>query len=465
MKSPKDMGVIQIELTNACIHQCSNCTRFCGHHKTPFFMDSDTFKKAVLSLKDFPGMVGIMGGEPTLHPDFPELMEFYRENIPETTNHKLLQPVKNIGTFRNENLNHLSARRGIWTSLGKGYYRNFELIQDTFPYQCINDHQNPGLHQSLLISRKELGIDDEEWVKLRDECWIQNLWSASITPKGAFFCEIAAALDMLFDGPGGWPIEPGWWKRTPDEFGDQLQWCELCAACLAVPRIEAKLKTDIISPVLMEKLEKLNSSKIKKKQFLPFDPESYNAEDYIRNTKNSQWYLPNQDSIERISDTNSSIKPKSLSVFDSSSNKQDTGADKVLTDDEFKNMEFNEWCMLIRKDIPEIKGFAEEFKSWVFNPGCVYFSLDEGVKFKRKMLEDIDSLIKNCRVIIFNRNASFLTENKTLDTKMTFLKNCSREKFVCLNKFPKIAPPLTLRTIVIRLAYKILSKWRSLTSV
>ena len=66
-----------------------------------------------------------------------------------------------------------------------------------------------------MATRKELGIPDEKWIKLRDKCWIQNLWSASITPKGAFFCEVAAAMDMTLNGPGGWPIEPGWWKRKP----------------------------------------------------------------------------------------------------------------------------------------------------------------------------------------------------------------------------------------------------------
>jgi hypothetical protein len=31
-------------------------------------MDFETFKKAVDSLEGFDGMVGVMGGEPTLHP-------------------------------------------------------------------------------------------------------------------------------------------------------------------------------------------------------------------------------------------------------------------------------------------------------------------------------------------------------------------------------------------------------------
>ena len=33
MISPADMKIIQIEVTNSCIHHCSNCTRFCGLHE------------------------------------------------------------------------------------------------------------------------------------------------------------------------------------------------------------------------------------------------------------------------------------------------------------------------------------------------------------------------------------------------------------------------------------------------
>ena len=62
MRSPADMQIIQIDITNACIHNCSNCTRFCGLHRKPFFMDFATFKKAVDSLAGYRGIVGVMGG-------------------------------------------------------------------------------------------------------------------------------------------------------------------------------------------------------------------------------------------------------------------------------------------------------------------------------------------------------------------------------------------------------------------
>ena len=86
MRSPKEMQNIQIDITNACTKTCSNCTRFCGHHLKPFFMEYQYFKSAVDSLNTFPGVVGMIGGEPTLHPEFEKMAQYLgssRLEIPE----------------------------------------------------------------------------------------------------------------------------------------------------------------------------------------------------------------------------------------------------------------------------------------------------------------------------------------------------------------------------------------------
>ena len=88
------MKVIQIEVTNACSHGCSNCTRFCGQHAQPFFMDLDTFRRAVDSTAGFQGVVGIIGGEPTLHPQFDQLIDYYAAKVPEPRPYSFIrQPV------------------------------------------------------------------------------------------------------------------------------------------------------------------------------------------------------------------------------------------------------------------------------------------------------------------------------------------------------------------------------------
>ncbi|MGO5315089.1 radical SAM protein [Bilifractor sp. LCP21S3_A7] len=279
MKSPQDMRIIQIDITNACLYQCSNCTRFCGHHKTPFFMDFDTFKRAVDSLEGYHGTIGIMGGEPTIHPEFEKFAEYLNSKMtgPYAKKYKsLIKPQKDfIESIYLENKQetevykyHTGDREtnvgaGLWTAMVPTYKKYYELIQDVFKIQAVNDHGNVMYHSPILINRRDLNIPDSEWYELRNNCWAQNVWSATITPKGAFFCEVAGALDMLFNGPGGWPIEPGWWKRTPDSFGVQLEMCEYCGLCLDTFTRNANDWVDDVSDTMYKKLQEIDSPKLR----------------------------------------------------------------------------------------------------------------------------------------------------------------------------------------------------------
>lgn len=274
MRSPAEMGTIQIDITNACTLQCSNCTRFCGNHRKPFFMGYDDFQRAVVSLEGFNGVTGVMGGEPTLHPEFERFVLCLRQRFGRRRReNRLLYPQRDfIREIRRRECESCMTREredgsryvkshgpGLWSNMGASYWRHYEIIQDTFEVQYLNDHLNPSYHQPGLFSRRDLGIPDGEWIPMRDRCWVQNEWSATITPKGAFFCEIAGALDMLFGGPGGWKVEPGWWRRMPEDFGDQLHWCEICGFALTTFVRNAEEEVDDVSPTLYEKLKEIGS--------------------------------------------------------------------------------------------------------------------------------------------------------------------------------------------------------------
>ena len=196
MKPIYKAWLIQIEITNACHLSCAHCTRAVSHVKKPYFADLAFVEKALLSLQGWTRGVGCIGGEPTLHPDFPAICKLFRKYFPK-------------------------RQCGLFTAGGKRYEEHKELIDETFGIINFNDHEMGGVHQPMMIASKDVIKDDKLRDELIDKCWLQTVWSPSITPKGAFFCEVAATFDMLFNGPGGYPIEPGWWKRTVPEFRDQ----------------------------------------------------------------------------------------------------------------------------------------------------------------------------------------------------------------------------------------------------
>ena len=244
MRAISEMEVIQIDITNACHRMCSNCTRFCGHHRQPFFMDMPTFHKAVDSLIDFPGMVGIMGGEPLLHPRFEEMARYLEQKIVPR------------------------QRRGLWSTIPAHRVARGSTIRDVFGHLNLNDHSvDHIMHQPVLVASAEVVPDARQRAALIDNCWVQMMWSASITPKGAFFCEVAAAMSHLFDGPEGWPVEPGWWKRKPEDFTSQRnEYCNRCGCAMPLPHRRSTEEVDDVSRGNLERLVQIGSPKLRKEK-------------------------------------------------------------------------------------------------------------------------------------------------------------------------------------------------------
>ena len=399
MKSPQDMRIIQIDITNACIHNCSNCTRFCGHHRKPFFMDVDTFRKAVDSLEGYVGTISMMGGEPTIHPHFEELITYLGSkykgenawNKQHEEKHKkspMIRPQKNfMDTIHEVEMDNVflhpcaadsnGTRQtihgpGLWSAMGDRYKKYYELIQDIVDYQALNDHSMPMYHQPALISRKSMGIPDDEWEKLRDNCWIQNLWSACITPKGAFFCEVAGALDMLFDGTGGWKVEPGWWKRTPEEFGDQLHWCEMCGLALNTFSRDANEEIDDVSPDIYEKLKEAGSRKVGTKHIHVVDIKDGKIDEETKAA--GRWFegsMPYTESyaakFDAASDSLSYKKIKTVVI-------EKLGDEALGTKiaEAFESADHNTYALILIGDV-KVTGGEERLMQLVLNPGTLMY--------------------------------------------------------------------------------------------
>ena len=242
-------GILQIFITRACDLACFHCTQGSNLRGKPVLMTVEQFEQACLSLKDYFGVVGIFGGNPTLHPQFDEICKVMKGIIP-------------------------WERRGLWTNNlnGKGKVcqttfnpahsnLNVHLVREAYD-EMYRDWPEARLHikgldpswpeargreahivgdsrhSSPYVAMKDVIQDENERLELIGKCDVNQNWSAMIGVfRGelrAWFCEIAGAQSMLHqnnpDYPDtGLPVEPGWWKRPMQDFAEQVnKHCHEC---------------------------------------------------------------------------------------------------------------------------------------------------------------------------------------------------------------------------------------------
>lgn len=253
MIPPRQQWCIQIDVTNACGRGCSNCTRLTSHARQPFFMDAPTFERACRALAAFPEesepdrkgrrkVVGVIGGEPLAHPDFPQLVNLMRRIIPEPSYRGLWTGLHWPSHKHAGAVEHLLGGRPSATTTVAPVRRG------AMGYLNWNPHVDPPcLHQPVLVAIEEVIRDEQQMWRLIDRCPLQEDWSATITPKGFFFCEVAGAMDMIFGGPGGLPITPGCWCHDLADYRDQIErWCPRCGVCLPlVGRLDREGMDDV----------------------------------------------------------------------------------------------------------------------------------------------------------------------------------------------------------------------------
>jgi hypothetical protein len=250
VKCIRDNDTIQLEITSFCPKNCSNCTRACGHYGGKvkhWFMDFETFQKSVDSMVGFKASqgVGIMGGEPLFHPEFEKFARYAAEKLgPETL--------------------------GLWSCFPPEKKHLGPVIAECFTTVFPNDHTRQDvIHAPFLVSSKEVIKDPKDLFYLIDHCWAQKAWSASVNPNGAFFCEIAAALSVLFDiKKTAWPIEPQWWAKTPIDYVDQIkEFCPLCGGAIPLGWRYSLETVDDVSPGMLERLKAIESPKISREEY------------------------------------------------------------------------------------------------------------------------------------------------------------------------------------------------------
>jgi organic radical activating enzyme len=230
MRSPSEMQIICIDVTNKCDLACSNCTRLLANQDGLWDMTLDNFRLAARSLADYPGIIAMIGGNPCMHRNFEDLCQIFVEEIPEKvhrglwTNNLFKFEKIAIETFGIFNMNPHNVERGI---------KSLENLKNLGWYYTGNSE-----HSSLLVAVKDLLPENQMWETI-SQCEINQKWSASIIQNQgklrAYFCEVAASFDLARGTDHGIEVTPGWWKKPLDDFESQIaHFCPGCGASVGV---------------------------------------------------------------------------------------------------------------------------------------------------------------------------------------------------------------------------------------
>ncbi len=263
---------MQIDVTNYCVRTCLYCSRYNRHLRPDqrAHMPVDVFAAALRSLHDWPAKIGIIGGEPLLHPEFRTLNALLRRHFPTQAG-----PRAKLAALLKRKKLPSNKKLGLWTSGLPGTAladpRKDPDILSTYGFIAYNPHDEEQVkkcrHQPLTVAISEAVPDRDLMWQLIENCWVQRTWCPTITHKGAYFCEVAAAQDILLNnGINAWPIEPGWWKRLPGSKEFLAQKEALCPNCgMAIPMERELLlkQSEKMTPRLLERFRVLDLKRVR----------------------------------------------------------------------------------------------------------------------------------------------------------------------------------------------------------
>lgn len=230
-------GVIQIHITRACDRACYSCTQASNLLLKPDFITLENFEIAVKSLVGYFGVVGMFGGNPALHPDFPELCNILAKYIPR----------EQRGLWCNNPMKHGKLMSTIFNPK----HSNLNVHQSQEAYNAFKrdwpECKPCGLnedsrHSPVYASMIDMDVPESQRWELISKCDINHHWSAMIgqfrgQPR-AWFCEIAGGQAMLMQNDPEYPdtgIYPdqGWYRKPLIDFANQIdQHCHNCAVPL-----------------------------------------------------------------------------------------------------------------------------------------------------------------------------------------------------------------------------------------
>jgi hypothetical protein len=235
-------------------------------------------------------VLGIFGGEPLMHPQFPELVDLMIKYVPQV----------NRGLWTS--FDWVNGKSKVWGDfkpqverlLGPEPTGDVLSLKSGYLNWNMHEEEQKCEHSPVLAASQDMIPDEKKRWGVIAKCWVQTEWSAAYAldynkEVKFYFCEVASAFDRVFNLGTGLPLEDGVWSHhlwfEEDERGilrphgpyakQILTTCNRCGSALKLPGRVDREYVDDISRSNLVPLTILNSPMVKKGQVSEIKPEDY----------------------------------------------------------------------------------------------------------------------------------------------------------------------------------------------
>ncbi|MFA5295498.1 MAG: radical SAM protein [Methanoregulaceae archaeon] len=198
--------LIEIDLTYACNLKCHNCNRSCSQAPSREFIEVNKIQNFVDdSIREgvYWKRIRLLGGEPTLHPYFFDIIDILLKYKEQYSPHTKIQIATN------------------------GYGSHVTSILSKLP-ECIEIINSEKTDSSQFFSSFNVAPKDLFLYKFADftnGCWIAEICGMGLTPRGYYPCAIAGGIDRVFEFNMGSEQLP---KETDDMLTSFNIFCQYC---------------------------------------------------------------------------------------------------------------------------------------------------------------------------------------------------------------------------------------------
>lgn len=249
-----DMKSIEIDITFECNLNCKGCNRSCGEAPSKEKMSVQDIRKFVQDSIENGikwKVISILGGEPTLHPDFNEIIGIIQKEYADVYNHDVkIKVVSNGLTEQSRNM----------CDKAENLYQNVEIDRNSYKKNNKVEY---------FTAFNDAPCDDSKFkdADYSKACWVAQYCGLGLNINGYYGCAVCGGIDRIMGGKKGYhSLSELSKENVKKQFSE---FCKFCGNYKSydsnrgnfIPRAEKEPFREIISPVWQDLYKNYNENR------------------------------------------------------------------------------------------------------------------------------------------------------------------------------------------------------------